>query len=220
MEFLLNEPELAADACVIWMHGLGADASDFAGIVGQLGLPVDHRVRFLFPQAPFRPITVNQGMVMRGWYDIFSFDRLLEEDTVGVEGSFATIGHLIQQQMEQGIVSERIILAGFSQGGAIALYTGLRSDMRLGGVIVLSAYLPLANALDAERYMVNREIPIFMAHGMFDPIVPFAIGRATYERLIIDGYDVEWNSYPMVHTVLPEEIDDIGAFIRRCLGYV
>lgn len=219
MELLLNEPQSTPDACVIWLHGLGADGSDFAGIVDQLGLPLDHKVRFIFPSAPFMPITVNDGMVMRAWYDIRHFDRLGDEDAQGIENSRQLIERLVTQQLQQGVASERILLAGFSQGGAVSLYTGLRCATRLGGMIALSSYLPLANDFIVAQYPVNRETAIFMAHGMLDPVVPYALGAQTFELLTKAGCSVTCHTYPMVHTVVPEEIVAIGAFICDRLGY-
>lgn len=218
-EYSVCDPESVADACVIWLHGLGADGSDFMGIVDQLGLPNNHGVRFIFPNAPFIPITINQGMVMRGWYDIYDLGSLHKEDAKGIENSAELVTEIIQQQLDQGIASTRIILAGFSQGGAIALFTGLRFAQPLGGILVLSSYFLLATQFKALDYPQNQQTPIFIAHGMFDPVVPFDAGKSAYELLHNANYTVDWHTYPMQHTVAIEEIADIGRFIRGCLGY-
>jgi phospholipase/carboxylesterase len=218
-EFSVCEPELAPDACVIWLHGLGADGSDFMGVVDQLGLPNDHRVRFIFPNAPFINVTVNQGMKMRGWYDIYDLNLLRKEDEPGVINSQQFLEELINQEIEQGIASERIILAGFSQGGAIALYTGLRYSRSLGGIIVLSAYLPIADKFSNTQFPENHATPIFIAHGLFDPVVPLNAGKTSCQLLEKQNYKIDWKTYPMAHTVTIEEISAIGSFINRCLNY-
>lgn len=218
-EYFVSDPEGAADACVIWLHGLGADGKDFAGIVDELGLPINHAVRFIFPSAPFINVTINSGMLMRGWYDIYDLSMLHKEDATGIKKSQDLIYELIEHELKQGIASQRIILAGFSQGGAMALYAGLRYSHPLAGLICLSAYLPLISTLEPEKAQINQTIPIFMAHGMFDPVVPYAMGNVAYESLKKHDYNVDWHSYPMVHTLCLEEIAAIGSFINRCLGY-
>lgn len=219
-EYYVSEPQSKADASIIWLHGLGASGDDFAGIVSELGLPADHKVRFIFPNAPFMPITINQGMQMRAWYDIYNFDSLhVKEDSKGIAASQLVLERLIQEQLDQGIQAKRIILAGFSQGGAIALYTGLRYKQQLGGMVILSTYLPLLNSFVAKDFTANQSTPIFIAHGVFDPIVPYALGQAAYNLLAQHNYNVTWHSYPMLHTVCPDEIDAIGVFINECLGY-
>lgn len=215
-EYFVREPDYAANASVIWLHGLGADGNDFAGIVEQLGLPTEHAVRFIFPSAPFINVTINQGMLMRGWYDIFDLNMLEREDAEGIRNSQLQIEEFIAQEVAQGIASNRIFLAGFSQGGAMALYTGLRYKQPLCGVICLSAYLPLATSFTPQQFG-NLQMPIFMAHGLFDPVVPYKFGQQSYEILRQRHYQVEWQSYPMQHTVCLEEIGAIGAFMRRCL---
>jgi phospholipase/carboxylesterase len=216
-EYSVHEPQAKADASVIWLHGLGADGSDFMGIVDQLGLPEDHSIRFVFPNAPYLHVTVNQGMRMRAWYDIYDLNILRKEDERGAEKSRFLLQEIIQHQIDQGIAAQRIILAGFSQGGAMALYTGLRYAQALGGIISLSAYLPMAAKFNAEEYPVNAKIPIFIAHGMFDPVVPYSAGKNTCEYLIEQNYSVDWHSYPIVHTVAFEELHSISTFIARCL---
>lgn len=200
-------------ASVIWLHGLGADANDFVPIVEQFDLLNQHKVRFVFPHAPLRNITVNDGMRMRGWYDIRELDIASKEDTSGIQDSDRLLRMLIEREKGLGIPYEHIVLAGFSQGGALSLYTGLRYPQTLGGIIALSAYLPLMNSLSEERHLCNQFVPIFMAHGLFDPIVPLSLGQNTKIQLESLGYPIQWHSYPMPHTVIPEEIADIGKFL-------
>lgn len=215
-EYLISEPAGTADACVIWLHGLGADGNDFAGIVDQLGLPLDHRVRFIFPNAPFINITINNGMLMRGWYDIYDLSRLDNEDAPGIKKSYRLIEEYIKMQQAQGIDTDRIILAGFSQGGAIALYSCVQAFTSFAGILALSTYMPLIKDLEhAPKYPT----PIYMAHGLFDPIVPYNLGLNTCNLLKDNGYNVEWHAYPMQHTLCQEEIIAIGKFICRCLNY-
>jgi phospholipase/carboxylesterase len=207
-------------AAVIWMHGLGADGNDFVPIVRELDLRGAPAIRFVFPHAPMRPVTINNGYVMRAWYDV-SFGDLEGQsrraDESGVRGSEAQIGALIEHQAKRGIAAESVVLAGFSQGGAIALQTGLRYPKRLAGIMALSTYLPLASILPKEASPANRNVPIFMAHGIHDPVVPYLMG--TNSRTILTGlnYDVEWREYPMPHSVCLEEVQDIGNWLRRVL---
>ena len=205
------------DAAVIWMHGLGADGNDFVPIVEPLALG-DLKVRFLFPHAPLQPVTINGGYVMRAWYDIGYQDLSLKEDEKGVRESQHAVERLIAREMERGIATRRIVLAGFSQGGAIALQTGLRQEDRLAGVIALSSYLPLPDKLDPEASAANRDTPIFMAHGIEDPIVPLKLAAASCSRLLTMGYEVEWHEYDMPHSVCAEEVGQIGAWLRRVLA--
>jgi len=202
---------------VIWMHGLGADGSDFVPIVGELGLS-GAGVRFIFPHAPTRPVTINSGYVMRAWYDIAYEDLSLKEDEKGVRASQAAIEALIERERERGIAHDSIVLAGFSQGGAIALQTALRYPLTLAGIIALSTYLPLPDRVEAERHAANRSTPIFMAHGTQDPIVALKLAQASCSRLISFGYPVEWHEYEMPHSVCLEEISAIGAFLRARFG--
>jgi phospholipase/carboxylesterase len=203
-------------ASVIWMHGLGADGHDFEAIVPELDLP-DIPIRFVFPHAPMRPVTINAGMVMRAWYDV-SDAALKREDESGVRSSQAQVEALIAREKERGIVAKRLLLAGFSQGGAIALYTGLRHRERLAGIMALSCYLPAGETLAAEAHAANRDVPIFIAHGREDPVVPLARASQSRELLEQQGYIVEWRDYRMPHTVGPEEIRDISAWLRRVLA--
>lgn len=206
-----------AQASVIWLHGLGADGSDFEPIVGELALPA-RPIRFVFPHAPTRPVTINGGMVMRAWYDILGNDVARREDAAGVRASQREIEALIARERERGTAAGRIVLAGFSQGGAIALQTALRHPERLAGIMALSTYVPIADSLTAEAHAANRATPIFMAHGVHDPIVPVALGRRSRDLLASLCYAVEWREYPMPHAVCAEEIVDIGAWLRSVLA--
>lgn len=199
---------------VIWLHGLGADANDFVPIVPELRLPSDKGVRFIFPNAPVRPITVNRGMAMRGWYDIISLERIeSNEDEKGLYESKRLLESLIQKENDRGIPTHRIFLAGFSQGCAMTLLTGLRYPEKLAGLICLSGYLPLASRTSAERSEANQDIHILQTHGDFDPVVPIHIAQQSCEKLISLGYHVEWHQYPMAHQVCAEEVADINAFL-------
>jgi phospholipase/carboxylesterase len=204
-------------ACVIWLHGLGADGADFVPVVDALDLP-DGPIRFVFPHAPMRAVTINQGYVMRAWYDIVSSDLERRADEDGVRASQRLIEALIVREKDRGIPARRIVLAGFSQGGAIALQTGLRHPECLAGVMALSCYVPIAGTLAVERAEASRDVPIFMAHGVYDPIIPLRLARQSRELLAQLGYDVEWHEYPMEHSVAPEEVAAIGAWLRRVLN--
>jgi phospholipase/carboxylesterase len=199
---------------VIWMHGLGADGHDFVPIVGELGLE-GLAVRFVFPHAPLQPVTINGGYVMRAWYDIGYEDLSLREDEKGVRQSQHAIERLIEREKERGIPVGKIALAGFSQGGAISLQCGLRYPERLAGVLALSTYLPLPDKVDAERSDASRDLPILMLHGTEDPIVPLKLAQASCAKLLTLGYQVEWHEYEMPHSVCPEEIAQIGTWLRR-----
>jgi phospholipase/carboxylesterase len=205
------------DRSVIWLHGLGADGRDFVPIVGELDLPPEP-IRFVFPHAPVQPVTINNGMSMRAWYDIVADDLARREDERGVRASQGLVEALAARERERGVPAARIVLAGFSQGGAIALQTGLRQPERLAGIMALSTYVPISATLEAERNAANGDVPIFMAHGTQDPIIPLAHARRSRELLERLGYPVEWHEYAMPHSVSPQEIDDIGAWLRRVLG--
>jgi phospholipase/carboxylesterase len=207
----------SARAAVIWMHGLGADGHDFEPIVPELDLPDGLSVRFVFPHAPLRPVTINGGAVMRAWYDVTGLGGVRREDEQGVRASQQDIEALIEREKKRGLAAGQIVLAGFSQGGAIALQTGLRHPERLAGLVVLSSFLPLANALAAEVSPANRDVPIFMAHGTHDPMIPLARGRESRDRLLALGYRVEWHEYPMPHSVCAEEIADLSTWLRGAL---
>lgn len=225
MEKLLEtiEIETAGNPAVsiIWMHGLGADGNDFVPIVHEIDLSGAPAIRFIFPHAPMQPVTINNGHVMRAWYDI-SFgdleDRSRKADEAGVRASQTAIGKLIEREIARGISGKNIVLAGFSQGGAIALQTGLRYPQQLAGVMALSTYLPLAESFAQEAAPANARTPIFMAHGTDDPVVPYAMGANSKDALIRAGYAVEWHDYAMQHSVCLEEVQDIGAWITRVLG--
>ena len=205
-------------ASMIVLHGLGADGNDFVPVAQELDLREIGSVRFVFPHAPTMPVTINGGYVMRAWYDIGYEDLSLKEDERGVRESQTAIEALIEREHSRGIGYDKLVLAGFSQGGAIALQTTLRYVHKLAGVVALSTYLPLPDKVEAERQLANRSTPIFMAHGTEDPIVPLKLAQSSCSRLINLGYTVQWHEYDMPHSVCPEEIDQIGAFLRERLS--
>jgi phospholipase/carboxylesterase len=204
---------------IIWMHGLGADGNDFAPIASQLDLTGCPPIRFIFPHAPVMPVTLNGGYQMRAWYDLYGMDLLKREDEAGIRTSQARIEALIAQEIARGVPSNRIVLAGFSQGCAIALHTGLRHSEPLAGIMCLSGYLPLSTKAGAECHPANQTTPIFMAHGEYDHVIP--IQRALESRAILVGlhHKVEWHPYPMEHSVSEDEINDIGAWLRVTLPF-
>jgi phospholipase/carboxylesterase len=202
-------------ASVIWLHGLGADGHDFEPIVPELRLPATLPTRFVFPHAPVRPVTINGGMAMRAWYDIVTLDRGGPVDSAGIDESSAALEALIERELERGIAPARIVVAGFSQGGAIAINTVLRAEARLAGLMGLSTWLALPDAL--QRDNLDTSIPVFMAHGQFDPMIPMQYGRGSADRLVEAGFDVEWHDYPMAHAVCPQEIDDISRWLSGVL---
>jgi len=203
---------------VIWLHGLGADGHDFEPIVPELDLPDALAVRFVFPHAPMQPVTINGGAVMRAWYDVYALEGERREDADGVRASQAKVEELIACENARGVPATRLVLAGFSQGGAIALQTGLRHGERLAGIMALSTYLPVASTLAAEASAANRTVPIFMAHGLDDPLIPIERAAMSRRRLEAAGYAVEWHEYPMAHAVCMEEIADVSAWLQRVLG--
>jgi phospholipase/carboxylesterase len=205
-------------ASVIWLHGLGADGNDFVPIVPELKLPAALALRFVFPHAPVRKVTINNGMAMRAWYDIAAADLNSRADIAGVRQSQGELEALVAREKTRGIVAARIVLAGFSQGGAIALYTAIRHQERLAGVIALSTYLVNADRLAEEAAAINRDLPIFMAHGTADPVVRFEWGDASRRALVASGYRVDWHTYRMEHSVCMEEIEAIGAWLVRTLA--
>ncbi len=212
------EPAGTVRASVIWLHGLGADARDFEPIVPELRLPAELGIRFVFPNAPIRPITVNGGMQMRGWYDVLSMDLPRQEDPEGVYASEQAIKVLLEREKGRGIPTGRIVLAGFSQGGAIALHTGLRYPEQLAGILALSCYLPLNNRLNAERSSANQNTPLFIAHGDFDAVIPMRYGQQSAELIESLGYSVKWQDYDMGHEVCWQEIRDIAEWLTQALG--
>jgi len=217
LETVEVEPNGRADAAVVLMHGLGADGHDFESLVPELQLPASPSVRWVFPHAPLRRVTLNGGMRMRAWYDILALDRQAAEDEAGVRQSAEDIRALVRRERERGISADRIVLAGFSQGGAMALFTALRSPERLGGVLALSTYLPLAAALEKEAHPANAAVPVFMAHGTFDPVVPLSLGEGSRDLLRGRGYDVEWRTYAMPHSVCADEVEDLREWLLRVL---
>jgi len=205
------------DAAVIWLHGLGADGYDFEPVVPELRLPAQMRVRFVFPHAPVRPVTLNMGMPMRAWYDILQLGGGAE-DAAGIRASQALVEGLVARELSRNVPARRVVLAGFSQGGAIALQTGLRHPQRLAGILALSTYLPLARTLAAERSAANRDLPVLMAHGTLDPMIPIARARESRAALEALGYAVQWQEYAMPHSVCGEEIADIAAWLVKLLA--
>jgi phospholipase/carboxylesterase len=202
---------------VIWMHGLGADGNDFVPIVKELELMGCPPIRFIFPHAPTMPVTINNGYVMRAWYDILGTDLVKREDEAGLRKSQFAVEQLINRQKSLGIPANRIVLAGFSQGCAMALQTGLRYPETLAGLLCLSGYVPLHTHLASERHPANQATPIFLAHGRGDPVIPFARAEQSRDLLIALGFAVEWHDYPMQHSVCPQEVDDIGSWFRALL---
>jgi phospholipase/carboxylesterase len=204
-------------AAVIWLHGLGADGNDFVPIVRELDLSGSQSIRFIFPTAPTMPVTINGGYMMRAWYDIFTPDLVRREDEPGLRASQALVEVLIAKEEARGIPAERIVLAGFSQGCAMTLQTGLRHPEKLAGLMCLSGYLPLAAMIEAERHAANHATPIFMAHGRQDPVVVIPRAEQSRDMLKALGHDIEWHEYQMQHSVCQEEVDDIGQWLARVL---
>ncbi|HEY6643183.1 alpha/beta hydrolase [Povalibacter sp.] len=217
-ECVVLEPAAPAIAAVIWLHGLGADGFDFVPVVDELKLPATLPVRFIFPHARPRPVTINNGYVMRAWYDIKQLGgRSPVEDDAGIRESAQVVNDYIQQQNAAGLPTARIVVAGFSQGGAIALHTGVRCPQRLAGILALSTYLPLQSSVAAEAAPANRDVPILMCHGTYDPVVPAAMGVASRDALQRLGYTVDWRTYPMEHSVNAEEIADVASWMEKWL---
>lgn len=223
----MTEPLLSAieietapkpDASVIWMHGLGDDGSGWSQVVPSLGLPKELPVRFIFPHAPVMAVTINNGMRMRAWYDIRQANLNERADLDGVRRSQAHVDALLAREASRGIAPRRTLLAGFSQGGAIALYAGLRFDARLAGIIALSAYLIGADQVDAQASSANRDVPIFMAHGTQDQVIALAWAEHSRDVLEAGGWPLEWRAYPMDHAAVVEELAAAGAFIKRVLA--
>jgi phospholipase/carboxylesterase len=218
LETLEVETAPSPRAAVIWMHGLGADGYDFVDIPPLLRLPESLAVRFVFPHAPMQPVTINGGMVMRAWYDVRHDAGARREDEAGIRASQQHIEALIAREKTRGVTAARLVLAGFSQGGAMALHTGLRHAEPLAGIMALSCFLPLAERLAGEASAANRDTPIFLAHGTHDPIIPLVRARHAHEVLAGLGYRVEWHEYPMPHSVCDAELRDIGAWLTRILA--
>ena len=217
LECVEREPSTPARSSIIWLHGLGADGHDFEPIVPELGLAEDLAVRFIFPHAPERAVTINGGMVMRAWYDILGLDIRRDEDIEGLRTSETQVRTLVEREVSRGVSEERIVLAGFSQGGAIALQAGVRHPRRLAGIMALSTYLTLPEQLESEASPANGDCPIFMAHGTHDPVVPYEGGQLSRQALEAQGYEIEWREYPMQHSVCAEEIADISSWLTEVL---
>ncbi|MDX1669315.1 MAG: alpha/beta hydrolase [Limnobacter sp.] len=212
--YLLVETSPNPEFCIIWLHGLGADGYDFLPVVKELdtmGLPP---TRFIFPHAPMRPVSINAGHVMRAWYDIKHVNLQRQEDEGGIRESANVVSALINEQINAGLKPKHLILAGFSQGAAIAYQAGLRFEQTLGGLVALSGYLPVPDTLEAEKSQANIQTPIFVAHGSQDPVVPLDRGESAAKQLEQSGYAVQWQSYPMEHSLCMEEIQDIHSFIK------
>ena len=205
-------------AGVVVLHGLGADGNDFVPIARELDLSAIGAVRFVFPHAPIRPVTINGGMRMRAWYDILGTDLVRPEDEAGLRASLTDVQALLDREAARGIPPTRTVLMGFSQGCAMTLLTGLRSPHRLAGLAGLSGYLPLAAATAAERSSANHDVPLFLAHGTFDPVIPIDRSVASRDALAALGYGIEWHEYPMQHSVCPEEIDDLNRWLLKVLA--
>ncbi len=215
IEVIELPPQQDPIGSVIWLHGLGADGNDFVPIVPELNLPNSLPLRFIFPHAPIRPITINGGIHMRAWYDILGLDRTAKEDQPAIHASQKIVEDLIEKELASGIRADKIVLAGFSQGGAIALQSGLRYKDKLAGIMALSTYLPLATTLEAEVSHANRDISIFYAHGSQDPLLPIAMAEDSKQYLETLNYKIEWHSYPMPHSVCAEEVHDISQWLQR-----
>ena len=213
---VLSTEAAEVNASVIWLHGLGADGNDFVPVVPQLNLPREYAVRFVFPTAPSIPVTINNGYVMPAWYDILRLDNVRSIDEAGLRESAANTQALIRRELDRGIGSERVILAGFSQGGAVCFEAGLSFDRRLGGIIALSTYFPTADSIAMQP--VQQGLPALVCHGLMDPMVPELLGRAAKESLEENGLTPEYHTYPMAHEVCMPEIDRIGRWIRSVLG--
>ena len=215
LETLEIETGASPRAAVIWLHGLGADGHDFEPIVPELGLPAAPTLRFVFPHAPLQAVTINGGAVMRAWYDITGDGR---QDAAGIRASQTRVEALIARERARGVAAPSIVLAGFSQGGAVALQTGLRHPERLAGILALSAYLPLPDTLAHEASEANRGVPIFMGHGTEDPLIPLSWATRSRDHLVALGYAIEWREYQMPHSVCAEEIEDVGRWLSGILS--
>ena len=212
------EPSDEARASVIWMHGLGADGHDFEPVVPWLGLPADFGARFVFPHAPAIPVTLNAGMVMPAWYDIIEIDLARRHDREGILRSRESVRELISREVDRGVPTSSIVLAGFSQGGAVALDVGLRYEESLAGIMALSTYLVLEDEIEGERSAANSSTPVLQVHGTHDPMVPVTRGQAARDQLIGSGYEVQWQEYPMQHEVCPDELVLIGQWLQKVLA--
>ena len=217
LAYVVEEKNAPISAAVIWLHGLGADGSDFLPVVEELSFPKTLGIRFVFPHAPLRPVTINAGRMMRAWYDLYALSGPTPENETQLRAVSEQVHMLIESQEAQGIPTHRIILAGFSQGGATALFAGLRYPKPLGGIMALSGYLPLSQKTEAEKNVVNQKTPIFIAHGDRDTILPCTAGEQSAEFLKAQGYSVSWHRYSMAHEVCRSEISDIAAWLTTML---
>lgn len=215
LERIVIEPQVEATAVVVWLHGLGDSGAGFAPVVPALGLPADHSIRFIFPHAPEQAVTINGGYIMRAWCDIKSMDLHDRADMQGVMASELSVQALIDEQIAAGIPSERIVLAGFSQGGVMSLFTGLRYPQKLAGIMALSCYLPTGDVLPSQLTVANADTPILQQHGEQDDVVPLSAGLLAKEALIAGGYPVQWQTYPMPHSVIPVQLKAISAWLQQ-----
>lgn len=217
LESIIIEPDQTAEYAIIWLHGLGASGDDFVNIIPELNLPANLPTRFIFPHAPTRPVTLNMGMPMRAWYDIYGLSPQTRQDEAGIEASTQMLSALIHEENAKGIPSNRIILAGFSQGGALALHTGLHYPEKIAGVLALSTYLPLHESFGTKTEKANQATSIFMAHGTSDNVVPLSFGKFSMDALKTHHYSVSWHTYAMAHALCHDEICDIGVWIKATL---
>ncbi|MCY7296254.1 alpha/beta hydrolase [Alteromonas sp. a30] len=218
LPFVEVNPQTQHDAVVIWLHGLGDSGNGFAPIVPQLNLPADHKIRFVFPHAPIRPVTINNGFQMRAWYDIKSMNFEDRADKAGVQESTAMVEALIESEMAKGVPAERVILAGFSQGGVIAYYLGARLQKKIAGMICLSTYMSDNPSTFSEWSDTNKNTPIFAAHGQFDDVVPIQLGKNAYTNMKDNGFAISWKEYPMQHNVCLEQLHDISRWLQERLA--
>lgn len=212
------QPDAAPDASIIWLHGLGADGYDFEGVVPMLELPQESAVRFVFPHAPVQPVSLNGGLEMRSWFDIHGIGAEFPQDEAGIEASAARLHDLIDRERQRGIEPQRILLAGFSQGGAVVLHAGLRSREPLAGILALSTWLPLPDRLEAEAHAERKQIPILMVHGTEDSVVPLDLAQRSSERLVAAGFAPEFRTFPIAHAISAEELGQIGQWLRERLA--
>ena len=217
LERITVEPKESADSCVIWLHGLGDSGAGFSPIVPILDLPKDHRIRFIFPHAPQQAVTINRGAVMRSWYDIKSMDLHNRAEMSDVLKSEKALHALIQEQLDNGIKAEKIVLAGFSQGGVVSLFTGLRYPTKLAGVLAMSCYLPNGDKLPTQLATANQKTPILQQHGELDEVVPLSAGNMAQQLLLEHKYQTQWQTYPMPHTVITEQLTDISTWLKKIL---
>ncbi|MFO6424470.1 alpha/beta hydrolase [Motilimonas sp. KMU-193] len=218
LEAITLEPSQSATACVIWLHGLGDSGAGFAPIVPELKLPTRHSIRFIFPHAPIRAVTLNQGQRMRAWYDIKTMDLANRADEAGVLESVAQVNELIEQQIRQGIAPENMVIAGFSQGGVIALHLACRSQYRFAGIMALSTYLCQPNKLAQEKTNANQDTPILMQHGQYDEVVPLQAAKQAKQVLDQQGFTTQWQTYAMPHSVCGQQIADIRQWLKQRLA--